>query len=366
MKGENPRQLIPVIEELPLKPLTVPLPNGKYRLISTRTRAEMIARTEYARAQCTGKLQAYANYGVEKVDVLTCGDELVCDKCKYYENHNPWKIEDVGGLLPAHPNCRCTYKAHILDDEITEKPKDGRDSVIDENSLNMAKSPSIDGGNTKRNLDEQKVFSKLREGLPEDISDESVKYLARKIVKNGNLDRETGGIFDYKTGFELTKELKGKYQKIKIPLEGIAFKPEGMSYKDFNKLKNDEGEVRFSDLTENLASMHIHVNGVTPPSPDDFELALYRTHEKYTIILSNNEVWVIESYGFYQRDIIMDLGNELYEKYYKHNNTVQENYPDDGKDNRPERVKNFNKLYGDDVIAIKLRFFVFIFLFFLF
>lgn len=118
MEGKNPRQLIPIIEELPLKPLTVPLPNGKFRLISTRTRAEMIARTEYARAQCTGKLQAYANYGVEKVDVLTCGDELVCDKCKYYENHSPWDIDFVEKLLPAHPNCRCTFMAHILDDSV--------------------------------------------------------------------------------------------------------------------------------------------------------------------------------------------------------------------------------------------------------
>ena len=118
MEGKNPRQLIPAIEELPLKPLTVPLPDGKFRLISTRTRAEMIARTEYARAQCTGKLQAYANYGVEKVDVLTCGDELVCDICNYYEHHSPWELRQAAMLLPTHPNCRCTYIAHILDDSI--------------------------------------------------------------------------------------------------------------------------------------------------------------------------------------------------------------------------------------------------------
>ena len=117
-RGQNPRELIPTIEKLPLKPLQIPLKNGNFRTISTRTPAEMIARTEYARAQCNGKLQAYANYNVEKVDILTCGDELVCDICNYYEHHSPWELRQAAMLLPAHPNCRCTYIAHILDDSI--------------------------------------------------------------------------------------------------------------------------------------------------------------------------------------------------------------------------------------------------------
>ena len=55
--------------ELPLTPIN--------NNISVRTRAEMIARTEEARAHNTGTLQAYANYGVELVDVNTSHDSLV-------------------------------------------------------------------------------------------------------------------------------------------------------------------------------------------------------------------------------------------------------------------------------------------------
>ena len=73
--------------------------------ISPRVRAEMIARTEHARAVNTGTLQSYANYGVEMVEIITARDDLVCEICEEYDEENPHRLSDAQDLLPAHPNC---------------------------------------------------------------------------------------------------------------------------------------------------------------------------------------------------------------------------------------------------------------------
>ena len=102
--GEGYQTTIRNLMQLPLKPI-----NG----ISVRTRAEMIARTEYARAVNTGTLQAYANYGIDKVVINTSHDGLVCDYCIALEEDNPYTLQEAMKLLPAHPNCRCNYAAYI-------------------------------------------------------------------------------------------------------------------------------------------------------------------------------------------------------------------------------------------------------------
>jgi len=95
-EGEGYQTTMRNLLELPLQPI-----NG----ISPRTRAEMIARTETARAQNTGTIQAYANYGVEMVEIVTVGDSLVCDDCIDAEDNNPHTLQEAQSLLPMHPNC---------------------------------------------------------------------------------------------------------------------------------------------------------------------------------------------------------------------------------------------------------------------
>ena len=103
--GEGYQTTMRNLMELPLTPI-----DGN---LSVRTRAEMIARTEYARAVNTGTLQAYANYGVEKVVINTSHDKLVCNYCIGLEEGNPYTLQEAMKLLPAHPNCRCNYAAYI-------------------------------------------------------------------------------------------------------------------------------------------------------------------------------------------------------------------------------------------------------------
>lgn len=109
--GEGYTTTMRRLQELPLTPINTN--------ISIRTRAEMIARTEYARAVNTGTLQAYANYGVDKVIINTSHDNLVCDLCLMLEDGNPYSLQEAMKFLPAHPNCRCNYAAYIPEpDEI--------------------------------------------------------------------------------------------------------------------------------------------------------------------------------------------------------------------------------------------------------
>lgn len=95
---------------LGIKPLPIKNKEGEVvRLISSRARARMIARTEHARAVNTGTLQAYSNYGVAHVEIITVGDSMVCDDCLDLKDNNPYTLEEAMALLPAHPNCRCSY-----------------------------------------------------------------------------------------------------------------------------------------------------------------------------------------------------------------------------------------------------------------
>ena len=102
--------------ELPLTPIN--------NNISVRTRAEMIARTEHARAVNTGTLQAYVNYGVKQVEIITAQDGLVCDDCLEIEDNNPHNVYEAQELLPMHPNCRCAFAPVVTDDDIIERVSD--------------------------------------------------------------------------------------------------------------------------------------------------------------------------------------------------------------------------------------------------
>jgi SPP1 gp7 family putative phage head morphogenesis protein len=112
--GEGHTTTVRRLMELPLEPYTYTYYRDGREIkvsIPARTRAEMIARTEQARAQNTGTLQAYCDYGVTEVEIITCGDKLVCDICMDLEENNPYSIYEAMKFLPAHPNCRCAYGA---------------------------------------------------------------------------------------------------------------------------------------------------------------------------------------------------------------------------------------------------------------
>lgn len=121
--GETYSKTIKAIRELPLTPI-----NG----ISADTRARMIAITERARAANTGTRQAYLDYGVQKCEIITAGDELVCDDCLELESNNPYLVTESADLIPAHPFCRCALAPYITSsDDISDEPLSDPECISD-------------------------------------------------------------------------------------------------------------------------------------------------------------------------------------------------------------------------------------------
>lgn len=82
-------------------------------------RARMLARTEIIRSHYEASLNAFQQAGVEGVDilaeVLTAGDGKVCAECGRLAAAGPYTIEQARGLIPAHPNCRCSAQPSFKD-----------------------------------------------------------------------------------------------------------------------------------------------------------------------------------------------------------------------------------------------------------
>ncbi len=78
----------------------------------TSTRALLIARTEVINAHAEGQLDAFEELGVEdlgiKAEWSTAGDDRVCPECASLEGQ-VFTIEEARGMIPVHPNCRCSF-----------------------------------------------------------------------------------------------------------------------------------------------------------------------------------------------------------------------------------------------------------------
>jgi len=84
------------------------------RVIGKDILAEVIARTEANRAYNEGNLDALSQAGIEKVQWLLASD--ACGECASLAETAPgdklgkiMNLQEAVGMLPAHPNCRCTW-----------------------------------------------------------------------------------------------------------------------------------------------------------------------------------------------------------------------------------------------------------------
>lgn len=97
LKGLNPRDMAR---------------NLRRQVEITKNRAETIARTEIIHAHAEGQLDSYEALGVDTLEALTewstAGDDDVCEECDDLEG-KVFTVQDARGLIPLHPNCRCTW-----------------------------------------------------------------------------------------------------------------------------------------------------------------------------------------------------------------------------------------------------------------
>lgn len=78
----------------------------------SRSRAEMIARTEVIRTHAQGQLNSFERFGIHKVELeaewITAEDDNVCPDCEDMSGQ-VFSLEDAAGMIPLHPNCRCSW-----------------------------------------------------------------------------------------------------------------------------------------------------------------------------------------------------------------------------------------------------------------
>lgn len=82
----------------------------KKELDISKNRANTIARTEVIRAHHEATINVYEQYGVDGVKIQAewqaTNDDRVCLKCSTYDGRK-YSLDDVRGMIPVHPNCRC-------------------------------------------------------------------------------------------------------------------------------------------------------------------------------------------------------------------------------------------------------------------
>jgi len=96
--------------------------------------AEMVARTETARAVTAGTLDSYRDAGLSKVEWLTADGG--CEICGEFESMGAVPMDDGFGDVegpPAHPNCLCTLLPVVSDDVelgvVADLVKAGRNAI---------------------------------------------------------------------------------------------------------------------------------------------------------------------------------------------------------------------------------------------
>lgn len=55
---------------------------------------------------------------LQLANIVTAGDDKVCQRCQDIEEDNPYTIDEARSLIPAHPDCRCAFVP--LDDGVPD------------------------------------------------------------------------------------------------------------------------------------------------------------------------------------------------------------------------------------------------------
>lgn len=75
-----------------------------------KTRANVIARTEVMHSHNRARATEWQRGGVERVTILLAPD--ACPECQALKAGAPYAVDEAPGLLPQHPNCRCSLSIH--------------------------------------------------------------------------------------------------------------------------------------------------------------------------------------------------------------------------------------------------------------
>lgn len=79
---------------------------------ATKYDSERLLRTEASRVQADVQIVSAKDSGYDKVEFISTEDDSVCDICAGLHDR-VFTLKEAQGVIPAHPNCRCSFSAYI-------------------------------------------------------------------------------------------------------------------------------------------------------------------------------------------------------------------------------------------------------------
>lgn len=146
-------------------------------------RATLMARTETMNAHHTASMNRYADSGIQEVEILL--NTTACEVCQDLADEGPFRVSESSGLLPVHPNCRCTT-IPVLDQD----PLDMDDVVLE------PADPSIDG-------EEDFPFDSVQE-----IYDSDLPAAEKKSTMADLLENEVDGVTVHTSDDVTTEDMR--------------------------------------------------------------------------------------------------------------------------------------------------------------
>ena len=149
-------------------------------------------------------------------------------------------------------------------------------------------------------FDEDKVRKELRKGFPKDIGDDAIDYMVDTLRKNGKSPKELGQIFNRKTGKPTSIEFKeDENGNLEIKPSSLTKSFEEMSDLELEEYYKNPEKFLNPKLNENegpFAFQHNHPpNTLSAPSGRDVHSILSQSWVDHSVILNENEIWLINS-----------------------------------------------------------------------
>lgn len=79
---------------------------------SSKYDSERLLRTEASRVQADVQIVSAEDSGYDMVQFISTEDDSVCDICASLHDE-VFELKEAQGVIPAHPNCRCSFAAYI-------------------------------------------------------------------------------------------------------------------------------------------------------------------------------------------------------------------------------------------------------------
>lgn len=289
-----------------------------------------IARTEIHNAHNMGIMNTYEEMGVEYTQWVAAHDARTRTSHREingeiiplggtYSNDLRYP-GDTTGPLKEWINCRCSNAPFIIPDGYIapsfspfresdliqtlgywnqDELLDNKTNASNRNIQKQTPEKQLNPNNLEFN--EKRISEKLKMELPSTFSEESADYLTNMLKIHWDDKIEHGQIFNRKTGKPTSIEFPGNYKEVEIVPSYLSKEFEDMTSKELKEYVDNPKKFMLipRKMEGNYFAMwHHHTRyGLYAPSGGDFHRLMSQPWTDYSLILTQKEVWVIETKG---------------------------------------------------------------------